>query len=93
MIKFPDHLASLHLTHNQHKDYYETVEKYNQNSWMKDISWVSEEQQKKSLETNEVWELQWYPHTPIGSYCIAGADLDAVLEYALEVEKEYKADE
>lgn len=83
---FPRHKASLHLTHNQHKAYYETIEEYQGNfDWEDD--WVSDEQRKKALETQELWELQWYPDTPIGSYKIMGADLDAVLSKALEIEK------
>lgn len=82
---FPEHKASLHLTHNQHKAYYETVESYLDNRDC--IDWVSKEQELKSYQTQELWELQWYPSTPIGSYAIYGADLDAVLAKALEVER------
>lgn len=84
-MEFPKHEASLHLTHNQHKAYYETVESYTGN--FNDDSWVNEEQKKKSLETQELWELQWYPLTPVGSYCLWGADLDVLMKEALEVEK------
>lgn len=85
-MKFPEHKCGLHLTHNQHKDYYETVEKYCENPWMeKNPGWVSEEQRLKSLETQEVWELQWYPDTPIGFYKVCGADLDVVLEHSLTI--------
>jgi len=81
-MKFPKHEASLHLTHNQHKAYYETVEQYLSNYDLEDC-WVSEEQKKKSLETQELWELQWYPDTPVGSYTLMGADLEEVLKEAL----------
>lgn len=87
-MKFPDHEASLHLTHNQHKACYETVETYL--STRDGIDWVSEEQKDKAFKTQELWELQWYPSTPIGSYCIYGADLNKVLEKALEVEDSYR---
>lgn len=87
---FPIHKASLHLTHNQHKAYYETVESYTGDFDWKD-DWVSEEQMKKAMETQELWELQWYPDTPIGSYRVIGADLDVVLSKAKEVEKNDKA--
>jgi hypothetical protein len=84
---FPKHEASLHLTHNQHKAYYETIEQYIGNyDWSDD--WVSEVQKVKALETQELWELQWYPSTPVGFFHIMGADLDVVLAKALEVEKE-----
>lgn len=83
-MRFPEHKASLHLTHNQHKSYYETVESYTSN--FTEPSWLSEEQKTKSLETQELWELQWYPSTPVGSYCLWGADLDVIMKKAYEIE-------
>jgi len=81
---FPKH-QSLFITHNQHKSYYETIEQYLEPyDW--DDDWVSEEQKQKSLETQELWELQWYPDTPISFYKVMGADLDVVLAKALEIE-------
>jgi hypothetical protein len=87
LLKLPEHKASLHITHNQHKDYYETVESYTGNFGSDRESWVSDEQKKKSLETQELWELQWYPLTPVGSYCLWGADLDVLIEEAFKIEK------
>lgn len=37
------------------------------------------------IDTNEVWELQWYPDTPIGSYKVIGATLESVLKKAKEI--------
>lgn len=74
---FPPHAASLHLTHNQHKAYYETVEEYTADS--SHDSWVSEEQRAKAIASNDMWELQWYPDTPIGFYRLFAADLDVLL--------------
>lgn len=89
-LKLPEHKASLQITHNQHKDYYESVESYTSDFGPDRESWVSEDQKKKSLETQELWELQWYPLTPIGSYCLWGADLEVLMEEALKIEERDK---
>lgn len=83
---FPAHAASLHLTHNQHKAYYETVEQWDKGSEDACRDWVSEEQRGKAIAANDVWELQWYPHTPIGSYCLLACDLGELMMVANEVE-------
>lgn len=85
MLDMPKHDCGLHLTHNQHKDYYETVEKYFENPWM-ERSDVSEEEKQRMIDTNEIWELQWYPDTPVGFYKVIGATLEEVLTKAKAVE-------
>lgn len=78
---FPRHAASLHLTHNQHKSYHETVEQ-----WMSDGvdwgDWVSAEQKEKAVAADSVWSLQWYPDTPIGFHTLLACDLDVLLAAA-----------
>jgi hypothetical protein len=81
-MKFPAHKASMHLTHNDHLSVYETVkDRIERNSWYED-GWVSEEQKAKAIETNELWELQWYPETPVGFCKLFAADLDVLLAAA-----------
>jgi hypothetical protein len=48
-------------------------------------SWVSPEQKQKAIDTNECWELHWYPDTPVGSYTLLAAELDVLLAAANEV--------
>jgi hypothetical protein len=87
----PVHKASLQLTHNAHKDDYQTVEEW----WsyltrignFDDRDWVSPLQKQKAFITDEVWELIWYPNTPIGSQRIMAADLSAIFEYLMEIEE------
>lgn len=81
-IEWPKHEASLHLTHNQHKSYYETVQDAIDNGTHGYDDWVSEEQKQKAIETNECWTLQWYPDTPVGFCLMSAADLDVLLEAA-----------
>ncbi len=82
MIKFPRHAASLTLTHNDHKTNYETVAEYCEGGhWMPDDDWLSPEQKAKAIATNEMWEMQWYPDTPVGFCKVAACDLDVLLKY------------
>lgn len=84
-MRLPRHDAGLYLTHNDHKSVYETIEQRYENA---DVAgdWVSEEQRLKAIAEDSVWELIWYPDTPIGSYRLLACDLDVLLEEALKVE-------
>lgn len=87
MIDWPNHKASLHLTHNQHKAYYRTVQEAiddEDHGYVND--WVSPEQRQKAIDTDECWTLQWYPETPVGSCMLAAADLDVLLAAAKDGE-------
>jgi hypothetical protein len=71
----PPHKCSLSITHNQHKDYYQTVAEY-----VDDLDdWVSSDERDKATAADEVWEIQWYPDTPIRSYRTCASSLAAVL--------------
>jgi len=83
---FPKHEASLHLTHNQHRAYYETIEQAIASGTYPDDHWVSPYQRAKAIETESVWELQWYPHTPVRSHQLLACDLYALLSAAEETE-------
>lgn len=83
-IAFPSHKCSLTLVHNEHLDNYETAAE-----WLKEdesrgapAKWKDDDAKRRAVETNEVWELQWYPRTPIGSYRIAAPTLNELLEFA-----------
>jgi len=69
----PEHKCGLYLTHNEHRDFYETVEK----SYKAD-DFVSPEEWRKAVAEDSVWVLQWYPDTPIGFYRIAASTLEAI---------------
>jgi hypothetical protein len=80
----PKHKCSLHLTHNQHKDYYETLERWldsREGTDQAEFDWVSPEEREKAIREDSVWELQWYPDTPVGSYSIAASSLEALEAY------------
>ena len=85
---FPKHLNSLHLTHNQHKAYYETLEQYIARDDGGIDHFESVDDYLEAIRLDEVWELQWYPHTPIGSYKVCASTLEKCLAFALKVEAE-----
>lgn len=83
-MKLPNHKAGLFLTHNEHLNYYRTVQQEIDEGChgFTDDCWVSEEQRQKAIDTNSCWTLQWYPNTPIGFNILSAADLDVLLEAA-----------
>lgn len=78
-MKLPKHI-SLTIAHNPHAVYYESVEDY----LARDHVDVSPEDRAEMVRTGEVWEIHWYPDTPIGFCCIAAATLERALEIANE---------
>lgn len=91
MIKFPEHKCGLFLTHNEHKDYYESVESWVSNfeSWKEDF--IDEEDMNLCFKTDECWSLQWYPETPIGSYVVRASTLEKLMDYVSTKETEWNA--
>ena len=83
-MKLPAHKAALYLRHNEHLGVYKTVQDRLDEGYIDDDHWVSPEQREKAIATNELWELQWYPSTPVGFCLLRGADLDVVLAAANE---------
>lgn len=73
-LPFPEHKCGLYLTHNEHLDLYQTVEQFTEDS----DGWVSTEEKKKAIATNELWQLQWYPDTPVGFYVLKASSLEAI---------------
>jgi hypothetical protein len=84
----PKHAAALFLTHNDHKGVYESVEDHY--GHLEDCDWVSPEEKQKAIELDSVWELQWYPDTPIGSYYVAASSLEAIQKHMMENGNAYR---
>jgi hypothetical protein len=86
LVLLPQHACSLTLEHNRHKDYYQSASEW----WTEELArhgedawnWPSDEARQRAIDTDEVWLLQWYPHTPIGSYSIAAPTLAELLAHA-----------
>jgi hypothetical protein len=71
----------LYITHNDHKNVYYTIEDHYS---IDDREWVSPEEKQKAIELDSVWELHWYPDTPIGSYKVAASSLEAIQQHMKE---------
>lgn len=63
--RFPEHI-SLSLEHNPHKGCYETAEYYLKNSlsYGELHEYISDDEFKKCIETDEIWIIQLYPKNP-----------------------------
>jgi hypothetical protein len=62
---------------------YETVEQYfNSSDRYHSDEWIDEADYTQACLTNELWSLQWYPDTPIGSYKIYASTFDKLIEFA-----------
>lgn len=70
---FPEHKASLNITHNGHKDNYESVEEYLHSMKDAPLEWATPTSREQAIKNDSVWVLQIYPHTPIGFYRKYGA--------------------
>lgn len=79
----PAHKCSLQIVHNQHRNYYELINDYI--SWLPSGSWKSDEARNRSISTDEIWELQWYPDTPVGFKLVLAPTLKELLELAKEI--------
>jgi hypothetical protein len=78
----PKHAAGLYITHNDHKNVYYTIEEHY--GYVDDREWVSPEEKLKAIELDSVWELHWYPDTPIGSYKVVASSLEAIQKHMVE---------
>lgn len=77
-VKFPDHKASLHLTHVIDESVTDKMRDQPE-YYGDDDDWLSQEEREKALTTNEMWTLHWYPLTPVG-FCLRHAtDVNALL--------------
>lgn len=88
--KLPKHKCSLELTHNSHKDVYQTAEEWIKEHNMRGdpLGWESEKHKQRAIDTNEIWTLQWYPETRIGFYRVSAPTLEELLKFARRVENE-----
>ena len=78
-MKLPKHKCELSITHNEHKSYYLSVKEYLHEG--DDIDWQSLEHKQRAIETDEIWQMRWYPETPVGFYSACAPTLEELLEF------------
>ena len=72
--------ASVHLDVNQHKAYYQKLDEYlNEHERKNDID---PKELEAMLAADTMYELQFYPSTPVGFYVVYGLTLESVLAQA-----------
>ena len=75
----PEHKGGLHLDHNEHRNYYQTVEEcYDPEDFVSEDEWL------KAIKEDSVWVLHWYPNTPVGFTRIAASTLEAIQQWLKE---------
>lgn len=79
-MNLPLHKCGLYLTHNEHRDLYQTALDYIKKRSLD--QWENQEAKDIAIKTNEIWQLQWYPDTPIGSIVVQAPTLEALLAWA-----------
>lgn len=84
-MNLPKHACGLYLSHNEHRDYYESATEWIGNQ---DAPFKDDESKARAIATDSVWVLQWYPRTPVGFRIIAAPTLEEALDWAAEIEKE-----
>ena len=80
---FPEHKCGLYVTHNEHRDYYESIEAYIKD---RDVEFESEDEKAKSIATDSLWSIQWYPRTPVGFCIVYASTFEEALRLANESE-------
>jgi hypothetical protein len=69
----PPHKCGLHLSHNEHRDVYETIHDFYDAD-----DFISPEEWHEAVAKDSVWVLHWYPETPIGFIRMAASTLEAL---------------
>lgn len=79
-MKFPKH-HQMYISHNEHRTNYESVEQYFSGGYGKrNKEDILPEDLKECIKEDEIWEIQWYPKTPISFHHVAAASLERCLE-------------
>lgn len=84
-LALPKHKAALSLEHNPHKSYHQSVEQYEAqmldslNVTNRLELWATEHQRDMAIASNNLWVLQWYPETPVGSCMLWAYSLEQLL--------------
>lgn len=85
MMYLPEHKAGLSLTHNEHRNYYQSAREAIA-EWDDGYADWPPGEMEKAIATDSIWVLHWYPNTPVGFNCVAASTLEAVLDAARAVE-------
>lgn len=81
--KLPKYDISLSINHNPHKDSTLTILELIDFLNLEDDDWTSVSEKEKAISSNSLWEIQWYPDTPIGFYRSFSSSLESLFDRQL----------
>ena len=81
--------ATVHITFNEHRTSYETIEQYLSDSFFDRFSDVEPELKQEIIKADHIVEVQAYPRTPVGFILAVHHDLNKALEIAIEGARDY----
>lgn len=85
-LVLPEHAAGLTLEHNVHRNFYMTVDAYIDSLGEIIPTFENEDEKRRSIETEELWTLQWYSHHPMAFDLIGAPTLSGLLAFAKKIE-------
>ena len=77
-LPLPTHM-SFSLRHNPHKSNYYSMSEYLDIYVGENATWAGDDQRQKALDTDELWEAEWHPSTPISTCTLVACDLHVLL--------------
>jgi hypothetical protein len=81
-MRLPEHKCGLYLEHNAHIDNHQSVKDWLSYCEYESEWWESPEHRQRAIDNDDVWTLQWYPETPVGSIHVAAPTLEELLDWA-----------
>jgi hypothetical protein len=75
---------SFELSRNPHKPFYDTIDDYIDSEYVD----ILPQDVLEIIEKQEIWELMWYPDTPVGHCTIAAATFERIQQLVDEMTKE-----
>ena len=76
--------ASVEISVNDHKDYYESIEQHINE---KERENIKKDVFDEMVKRNTIVKVQAYPHTPIGCYVVYHYDIDMAVDITLDAVK------
>lgn len=83
---WPLHKCEMTLTHNEHRNSYQTAAQYLDHEWPH-LLFRDRAARQRCVDTDELWCLQWYPDTPVGYFAIAAPTFAEVMAWAADIQK------
>lgn len=78
---FPKHEGGMSIFHNEHRTYYQSIVRYEESREAYG-DWISTEERERAIETDSLWEIQWFPVTPAGFRLGWASSLETLLDWA-----------